>query len=111
MAAKLAALGEVDYRDDADEPIIDQPGDRASFEMGVDAGIRAVLRLVPTGDPTALAIEQLWLHQRWMANHLGRVATAVETLTGKLAEYEAVLPDPDSFIARAGKWGKKNGKG
>lgn len=103
-AARTAALASLDYRSADGQPILPQPADRDSWVAGMAAGVEAVLRMVPAGDPTSFAIEQLWVHQRWIADAIVKVANGMKRLNDKLDEYEAVLPAPDSLIGRVSRY-------
>lgn len=107
-----AAIKTLAYRDRDGNPIVDQPADRTSWEQGAWAAAEAFVRLVPQGDPTAFAIEQMWLFLRAMGDQLNVLTTAIAEvrrdtgqIVAKVAEYADVLPDPDSVLARVGRWG------
>lgn len=112
-AALRAAVGMLDYRVDDPEhpghqvPAIPQPADRESWIMGAKAGIEGLLRLVPAPDPTAIALEQLWLYMRAVGSQINVLTGHTSRIVGKLDEYEDLLPAPDSLMARAGRWGSR----
>ena len=112
-AALRAAIGMLDYRIEdppgsgRQVPAIDQPADRESFIMGAKAGIEGLLRLVPSPDPTAIALEQLWLYMRSVGTQINVLTGHTARIVGKLDEYEHLLPAPDSLMAKAGRWGSR----
>jgi len=108
-----AAVGELDYRVEDPTtpgkqiPVVPQPADRDSWVLGAEAGIRGLLRLVPAPDPTAIALEQLWLYMRAVGSQINVLTGHTARMVGKLDEYEHLLPDADSIIGRAGRWGSR----
>lgn len=93
-------------------PIIPQPEHQESWDQGARAAIECFIRLVPAGDPTAFALEQLWLYLRAVGDQVNVLTSATAAvrsdtakLVAKLDEYAAVLPEPDSFAAKLGRWG------
>lgn len=112
-AAMRAAVGMLDYRVEDPPgsgnlvPAIPQPADRESWLMGAKAGIEALLRLVPAPDPTAIAIEQLWLFMRAVGQQVNVLTGHTARMVGKLDEYEHLLPEPGSLMAKAGRWGSR----
>lgn len=108
-----AAIKTLAYRDRDGEPIVPQPEHRDSWEQGAWAAAEAFVRLVPQGDPTAFAIEQMWLMLRALGAQLNVLTGAIAEvrkdtglLVAKVDEYADVLPAPGSLMARVGRWGR-----
>lgn len=113
----LATVRTLDYRapDGAGEmvPIVDQPADRDSWELGARQAIDKCLSMYPSEDPTSFAIGQMWLYLRAMGEQQMNVMTVAiaeiradtRKLVAKLDEYSDALPDPDSLVGRLGRWG------
>jgi hypothetical protein len=113
-----AARKTLDYRDRDGQPIIDQPDDVTSWEQGCRAGVEAFVRLVPAGDPTAFAIEQMWLFLRAVGEQINVLSKAaaedrrdLARLVEMLDKYKDVLPEPGSFVAKLGHWGARRSFG